>query len=100
MKKVRKQKKITVGKTPSMFQVSRDRDTFVCRVYVLENQGLTTLAFSFTNFDEPDHFPVSQGGTKMISSAGKANMSKGAHSSRAVTVCRWSHQPAQMWRNI
>lgn len=80
--------------------MNRDRDTFVYRAYVQENQGLTTLTFSFTNFDEPDHFPVSQGGTKIISSEGKANMSKGAHLLRAVTICRWSHQPAQMWRNI
>lgn len=83
-----------------MFQVSRDRDTFVCIAYVLENQGLTTLASSFTNFDESDRFPVSQGGTQIIGSAGKANMSKGAHLLRAVTICRWSHQPAQMWRNV
>lgn len=61
-----KKKKITVGKSPPMFQVRRDRDTCVCRAFVLENQGLVTFAFRFTNFDEPDHFHGSQGGTEIL----------------------------------
>lgn len=39
--------------------------------FVLENQGLVTFAFSFTNFDEQDHFHGSLGGTKILMLGGK-----------------------------
>lgn len=62
-------KKITVGESPPMFQVRR--------VFVLENQGLGTLAFRFTNFDEPDHVYGSQGGTEILILQGKPLCAKG-----------------------
>lgn len=71
------------------------KHTCVCRAFVLENQGLVTFAFN-----KPDRFPVSEGGTKMLMHRVRANMRTGAGLQRAVTICTWPRQPAQMWRKI
>lgn len=57
--------------------MKRDKGTCVCTAFVLEKQGLVTFAFSFTNFDKPDRFPVRQGGTEILMHQVKPIWAKG-----------------------